>query len=88
LVIHPNPRGSTGYGEAFCLGIWQDWGGPDFEDVMAALTMRSHGLFDADRLGVTGWSYGGILTNHVITRTVSRRPSPAPIQPCMQPLRT
>jgi dipeptidyl aminopeptidase/acylaminoacyl peptidase len=70
LVIHPNPRGSTGYGEAFCLGIWQDWGGPDFEDVMAAVDHAiAQGWADPDRLGVTGWSYGGILTNHVITKT-------------------
>ena len=70
LVIHPNPRGSTGYGEEFCLGIWQDWGGTDFEDVMAAVDDAiERGWADPDRLAVTGWSYGGMLTNHVITRT-------------------
>lgn len=70
VVIHPNPRGSTGYGQAFCLGIWQDWGGPDSEDVLAAVDYAiERGWADPDRLGVGGWSYGGILTNHVITRT-------------------
>jgi dipeptidyl aminopeptidase/acylaminoacyl peptidase len=70
VVIHPNPRGSTGYGQAFCHAIWQDWGGPDFEDVMAAVDDAvARGWADPDRLGVTGWSYGGILTNHVITKT-------------------
>jgi dipeptidyl aminopeptidase/acylaminoacyl peptidase len=70
VVVHPNPRGSTGYGQAFCRAIWQDWGGPDFEDVMAAVDDAvARGWADADRLGVTGWSYGGILTNHVITKT-------------------
>ena len=70
VVVHPNPRGSTGYGQAFCLGIWQDWGGPDFDDVMAAVDYAiAQGWADPDRLGVTGWSYGGILTNHVITKT-------------------
>lgn len=70
LVIHPNPRGSTGYGQAFCLAIWQDWGGPDFDDVMAAVDDAvARGWADPDRLGVGGWSYGGILTNHVITKT-------------------
>ena len=70
VVIHPNPRGSTGYGQAFCRAIWQDWGGPDFEDVMAAVDDAvARGWADADRLGVMGWSYGGILTNHVITKT-------------------
>jgi dipeptidyl aminopeptidase/acylaminoacyl peptidase len=70
VVVHPNPRGSTGYGQKFCLAIWQDWGGPDFEDVMAAVDDAiARGWADPDRLGVSGWSYGGILTNHVITKT-------------------
>lgn len=70
LVVHPNPRGSTGYGQEFCMGIWQDWGGPDFFDVMAGVDDAiNRGWGDADRMGVVGWSYGGILTNHVITKT-------------------
>lgn len=70
LVVRPNPRGSTGYGQEFCLGIWQAWGGPDYEDVMAAVDDAiARGWADADRLAVTGWSYGGMLTNHVITKT-------------------
>lgn len=70
LVLHPNPRGSTGYGQDFCLAIWQDWGGPDFEDVMAAVDDAiTRGWADPDRMAVTGWSYGGMLTNHVITKT-------------------
>jgi dipeptidyl aminopeptidase/acylaminoacyl peptidase len=70
VVIHPNPRGSTGYGQAFCLAIWQDWGGPDFDDVMAAVDDAiARGWADPERLGVTGWSYGGMLTDHVITKT-------------------
>ncbi len=70
VVIHANPRGSTGYGQAFCTAIWQDWGGPDYEDVMAAVDDAvTRGWADPDRLGVIGWSYGGILTDHVITKT-------------------
>ncbi len=70
LVVMPNPRGSTGYGQDFCLAIWRDWGGPDFEDVMASVDhVIEKGWADPDRLGVGGWSYGGILTNHVITKT-------------------
>ena len=70
LVVLPNPRGSTGYGQAFCLAIWQDWGGPDYDDVMAAIdTVIDNGWADPERMAVTGWSYGGILTNHVITKT-------------------
>ncbi len=70
LVVHPNPRGSTGYGQEFCLAIWQDWGGPDYDDVMAAVDDAiKRGWGDPERMGVVGWSYGGILTNHVITKT-------------------
>ncbi|MGB5341427.1 MAG: S9 family peptidase [Thermoanaerobaculia bacterium] len=70
LVVMPNPRGSTGYGQDFCLGIWQAWGEPDYEDVMAAVdSVIERGWADPDRLAVSGWSYGGMLTNHVITKT-------------------
>lgn len=70
LVVHPNPRGSTGYGQDFCLAIWQDWGGPDYDDVMAAVDdVIERGWGDPERMAVMGWSYGGILTNHVITKT-------------------
>ena len=70
VVVLPNPRGSTGYGQDFCLGIWRDWGGVDFEDVMASVdSIIERGWADPERLGVGGWSYGGILTDHVITKT-------------------
>ena len=70
VVVMPNPRGSTGYGQDFCHAIWRDWGGPDFEDVMASVDhVIEKGWADPDKLGVGGWSYGGILTNHVITKT-------------------
>jgi dipeptidyl aminopeptidase/acylaminoacyl peptidase len=70
VVVMPNPRGSTGYGQEFCLAIWQDWGGPDRLDVLAAVDHAVElGYADPDRLGVGGWSYGGILTNYVITST-------------------
>ncbi len=69
-VIMPNPRGSTGYGEEFAQGTVAAWGDKDFQDVMAAVDHGIEiGLVDADRLGVGGWSYGGILTNYVITQT-------------------
>jgi dipeptidyl aminopeptidase/acylaminoacyl peptidase len=70
LVVRPNPRGSTGRGQEFCLGIWQKWGEPDSEDVIAAVDRAvERGLADPERLGVGGWSYGGMLTNQVITKT-------------------
>ncbi len=70
VMILPNPRGSTGYGYEFCLAIWRDWGGIDYQDVMAAVDgVVELGWADPERLGVMGWSYGGMLTNHIITRT-------------------
>jgi dipeptidyl aminopeptidase/acylaminoacyl peptidase len=70
VVVLPNPRGSSGYGQDFCLAIWADWGNLDLQDVLAAIDRAIElGWSDADRLGVGGWSYGGILTNYVITNT-------------------
>ncbi|TNE65932.1 MAG: S9 family peptidase [Alphaproteobacteria bacterium] len=70
VVIAPNPRGSSGYGEAFCAELFANWGMKDFEDVSAAVDFAiSEGIADPDRLGVGGWSYGGILTNYVITKS-------------------
>jgi dipeptidyl aminopeptidase/acylaminoacyl peptidase/tetratricopeptide (TPR) repeat protein len=69
-VVAANPRGSTGYGTAFSRAIWADWGNKDYEDVMAAVQHAiAEGVADPDRLGVGGWSYGGILTNYVISKT-------------------
>jgi dipeptidyl aminopeptidase/acylaminoacyl peptidase len=70
LVVRANPRGSSGYGQDFSAALWADWGTPDFQDVMAAVDYAiEQGWADSDRLGVGGWSYGGILTNYVITQT-------------------
>ena len=70
LVVLTNPRGSAGYGQDFSMGIYQDWGNKDFEDVVAGVDYAiEKGYADPDRLGVGGWSYGGILTNYVITKT-------------------
>jgi len=70
VVVRPNPRGSTGYGQDFCLAIWANWGEDDLQDVLAAVGhVIELGWADPDRLGVAGWSYGGIMTNYVITTT-------------------
>ncbi len=69
-IVAANPRGSTGYGRDFSRAIWADWGNKDFDDVMAAVDQAiAMGVADPDRLGVGGWSYGGILTDYVITKT-------------------
>ena len=65
-----NPRGSSGYGQAFSEILFADWGNKDFEDVMAGVDYAiEQGWSDPDHLGVGGWSYGGILTNYVITKS-------------------
>ena len=69
-TVMVNPRGSSGRGLAYAKAIWADWGNKDFDDVMAGVdTAVEMGLADENRLGVGGWSYGGILTNYVITKT-------------------
>lgn len=69
-VIAPNPRGSTGYGTAFSRAIWADWGNKDYMDVMAAVDAAvAAGIADPGRLGVGGWSYGGIMTDYIVTKT-------------------
>jgi dipeptidyl aminopeptidase/acylaminoacyl peptidase len=73
-VLYTNPRGSSGYGEAFAYALWQDWGGPDYRDVMAGVDwMIERNIADPDRMGVGGWSYGGILTNFIIIRNARFR---------------
>lgn len=70
VVVLTNPRGSSGYGQDFSAAIFADWGNKDFEDVLAGVDYAiAEGYADPDRLGVGGWSYGGILTNYVITKS-------------------
>lgn len=70
-VIYSNPRGSQGYGQAFCATIRGDWGNKDYRDVMALVdaAVRRFDFIDPDRLGVAGGSYGGYMTNWIITHT-------------------
>lgn len=70
VVVISNPRGSSGYGQDFSAALFAEWGVKDFADVMAAVDYTiSEGYADPERLGVGGWSYGGILTNYVITKS-------------------
>ncbi|HNP36626.1 MAG TPA: S9 family peptidase [Woeseiaceae bacterium] len=74
VVVEPNPRGSTGRGQAFIRAIYRTWGTTDYPDVIAAVDYAINaGLADPNRLAVTGYSYGGYLTNTVITRTTRFR---------------
>ncbi|MGQ0650622.1 MAG: prolyl oligopeptidase family serine peptidase, partial [Gemmatimonadaceae bacterium] len=70
LVLYPNPRGSTGYGEKFMRGNIKDWGGGDYRDIMTGVDeLVRRGLADSTRLAVTGWSYGGYMTGWVVSQT-------------------
>jgi dipeptidyl aminopeptidase/acylaminoacyl peptidase len=66
--VYINPRGSTGYGQAFASA--NDWGLDDYQDIMAGVDhVVERGLADPRRLAVTGISYGGYMTNWVIGHT-------------------
>jgi dipeptidyl aminopeptidase/acylaminoacyl peptidase len=69
-VLLPNPRGSSGYGQKFCEAIFADWGNKDFQDDMAMVDYAvAQGIADPERLGVGGWSYGGMSTDFIIAQT-------------------
>lgn len=70
VVLFTNPRGSSGYGELFGHAIWADWGNKDLKDVLAGVDhVIKQGYVDPERMGIYGWSYGGIMTNYAITRS-------------------
>src|SRR5262249_46294476 len=63
-LLRCNPRGSTGYGRDFKAADLNDWGGGDFQDLMAGVdSVIASGVADPNRLAVMGWSYGGYMTN-------------------------
>ena len=69
-VLLPNPRGSSGYGQKFCEAIFADWGNKDFQDDMAMVDYAvAQGIAEPDKLGVGGWSYGGMSTDFIIAQT-------------------
>ena len=70
VVLGVNYRGSTGRGQKFSTAIFAKWGQKDGEDVVAAADWAvQQGIADPERLGIGGWSYGGILTDAIIART-------------------
>jgi len=70
-VFFTNPRGSTGYGEKFDRGVQLQWGGKAYVDIMNGVdtVLARHPWIDKDRLGITGGSYGGFMTNWIISHT-------------------
>jgi dipeptidyl aminopeptidase/acylaminoacyl peptidase len=70
VVLFANPRGSTSYGQEFGNIIQFHYPGDDYKDLMAGVDeLLKRGYIDANRLGVTGGSGGGLLTNWTITQT-------------------
>lgn len=70
-VLYFNPRGSSGYGQKVSDGTLNEWGGGDYKDLIAGVdeALRKYPWIDQNRLGVTGGSYGGFMTNWIITQT-------------------
>lgn len=70
-TLQVNYRGSTGYGQEFARGTWRDQNGGEAKDVLAAVdaTLQRNPWIDPERLGVEGGSYGGQLSNWLVTQT-------------------
>ena len=69
LVVQPNYRGSSGRGAEFSRAIYAAWGSLEIEDIHTVMDyLVEEGLSDPERLGIGGWSYGGINTNYSIAR--------------------
>lgn len=70
-ILYTNPRGSHGYGQSFVDAVRGNYGKIDYEDVMAAVdyAIENYDFIDTNRLGVTGGSYGGFMTNWIIGHT-------------------
>lgn len=73
-VLQVNYRGSTGRGHDYSFAINADWGDKEVKDLLAAVDGAvATGRIDANRMGVGGWSYGGILTDYTIASTTRFR---------------
>jgi dipeptidyl aminopeptidase/acylaminoacyl peptidase len=70
-VFFCNPRGSTGYGRKFQRAVALEWGGKAYTDIMTGVeeALKRYPWVDRERLGVTGGSYGGFMTNWIVTQT-------------------
>ena len=70
VVYFSNPRGGQGYGEKHSKAIWNNWGTVDYDDLMTWADVVSRKRYiDKTRMGVTGGSYGGYMTNWIIGQT-------------------
>jgi len=70
FVLQPNPRGSYGQGEAFTQANRKDFGYGDLKDILKGVdTVEAQYPIDPNRVGITGWSYGGFMTMFAVTQT-------------------
>jgi dipeptidyl aminopeptidase/acylaminoacyl peptidase len=70
FVLQPNPRGSYGQGEAFTQANRKDFGYGDLRDILKGVdAVEAQYPVDPDRVGITGWSYGGFMTMFAVTQT-------------------
>jgi len=71
IVVMVNPRGSTGYGQAFIDGVNGDWGGKPYIDLMRGLdyAIEHYASIDQARMCALGGSYGGFMANWILTHT-------------------
>jgi dipeptidyl aminopeptidase/acylaminoacyl peptidase len=70
FVLEPNPRGSFGQGEAFTEANRKDFGYGDLRDILAGVdAVEAKYPVDPERVGLTGWSYGGFMTMFAVTQT-------------------
>lgn len=67
VALGVNYRGSSGRGDTFSRAIFSDWGHKEVEDLLAGIDLLvQQGIADPDKLGIGGWSYGGMLTDYTI----------------------
>ena len=87
LVFEPNYRGSTGYGDKFALQIVPEIVSRPGKDILTGVdALVKDGIADANQLAVGGYSYGGYMTNWLITQTRASKPrSPEPARWSMSP---
>ena len=71
VVVAINPRGSTGFGQAFTDGVNGDWGGKPYKDIMSGVdyALKTYPFIDKDRIGAAGASYGGYMMNWILGNT-------------------
>jgi dipeptidyl aminopeptidase/acylaminoacyl peptidase len=70
-VFMPNPRGSSGYGEKFQRAVMNEWGGKAYTDLMGGVdaVLKANPWIDGEHMGVVGISYGGFMTNWIVSQT-------------------